>query len=368
MGDGDPSNLTLFGFPLKYVSLFTLVIQNSALALVLRYSQKNGVSPDGKYLASTAVVTSECIKLLTCLFIHIREELQKPGSARYSLGNLYTDIFGPNSDWLKMTVPAVLYFIQNNLQYLASNYLDAATFQVTYQMKILTTALFSVWMLGRQLTRLKWGSLVLLTVGIALVTYDPSKGGKKDGDAERGGGETFLGLVAVTVACVLSGLAGVWFEKVLKGSKTSLFLRNVQLSIFSVIPGFLFGVMIMDGATVREKGFFHGYNAWTWAAISCQAIGGLIVAMVVKYADNILKGFATSISIILSSIASIFIFGFVVTIPFTLGSAVVLYATHLYGLPDRPRPKEELPYTQVNESEAELDGGEKDLWDGKRGR
>jgi UDP-sugar transporter A1/2/3 len=38
-----------------------------------------------------------------------------------------------------------------------------------------------------------------------------------------------------------------------------------------------------------------------------KALGGLVIAAVIKYADNIMKGFATSISIILSSIASYFI-------------------------------------------------------------
>lgn len=37
-----------------------------------------------------------------------------------------------------------------------------------------------------------------------------------------------------------------------------------------------------------------------------QAVGGLIVAAVMKYADNILKGFATSLSIVLSSFVSYF--------------------------------------------------------------
>ena len=45
-------------------------------------------------------------------------------------------MFGPESDWYKLTVPAVLYFVQNNLQYIAVTLLDAATFQVTYQLKV----------------------------------------------------------------------------------------------------------------------------------------------------------------------------------------------------------------------------------------
>ena len=40
-----------------------------------------------------------------------------------------------------------------------------------------------------------------------------------------------------------------------------------------------------------------------------QAFGGLVVAAVVKYADNILKGFATSVSIVVSSLVSFYFLG-----------------------------------------------------------
>ena len=41
--------------------------------------------------------------------------------------------------------------------------------QVTYQLKILTTALFSALMLKKSLSRVQWGSLVILMVAVALV-------------------------------------------------------------------------------------------------------------------------------------------------------------------------------------------------------
>ncbi|KAJ3006705.1 hypothetical protein HKX48_009507, partial [Thoreauomyces humboldtii] len=319
---------TLWGFPLKWVSLVTLVVQNSALALVMSYSRTKTSPDQPPYLVSTAVVMSELIKLCVCAAVYYREEVSS--GAPVTLANITRSMFGTESHWKAMTVPAVLYFVQNNLQYVAVQYLDPATFQVTYQMKILTTAIFSVGMLGRSLSRGKWTSLVLLTLGIAIVQMD---GKKSDSDAD--GVQRLVGLSAVLVACILSGLAGVWFEKVLKGTSGSLFLRNMQLCTFSLLPGLFFGVLIMDGAAVREHGFFQGYTAWTWGAILCQAIGGLIVALVVKYADNILKGFATSLSIILSSFVSIFLFDFQITFVFAAGASLVLYATHLYGLPDK---------------------------------
>ncbi|KAJ3360720.1 hypothetical protein HDU91_004400, partial [Kappamyces sp. JEL0680] len=105
---------------------------------------------------------------------------------------------------------------------------------------------------------------------------------------------------------------------------------------------------------IAQNGFFHGYNRWTWATILCQALGGLIVAVVVKYAvasnpryaDNILKGFATSLSIIISCLVSVVLFQFEITAAFCIGAVVVLYgrqpaltaATHLYGQPEKQIP------------------------------
>lgn len=179
----------------------------------------------------------------------------------------------------------------------------------------------------------KWISLILLTAGIALVQL-PGKRGISIDKASHHAMNNQIGLVAVTCACIISGLAGVYFEKVLKGSSNSLWALNLQLSSFSILPA-LFGVIWKDGAEILEKGFFHGYNRAVWAAVVAQAAGGLIVALCVAYADNITKNFATSVSIIISAVASVYCFDFIVTHNFVLGAIAVLFATYLYGLPDQ---------------------------------
>ena len=89
---------------------------------------------------------------------------------------------------------------------------------------------------------------------------------------------------------IFSGLAGVYFEKILKGSDVSVWIRNIQLGVFGMVFGYL-TMYISDGQEVKTKGFLFGYTNMVWAAILVQSAGGLIVALVVKYADNILKGF-----------------------------------------------------------------------------
>ena len=98
-----------------------------------------------------------------------------------------------------------------------------------------------------------------------------------------------MGFGSVVIACIFSGFAGVYFEKVLKGSTASVWLRNVQLGLFGSILA-LIGAYMKEGAQLQEKGFLFGYNNLVWAVVANQACGGLLVAMVIKYADNILKG------------------------------------------------------------------------------
>lgn len=62
--------------------------------------------------------------------------------------------------------------------------------------------------------------------------------------------------------------------------------------------------------------------------------------MVVKYADNVLKGFATSVSILLSALVSALYFhDLLINYPFLVGSVIVLFSVYLYGYtPSSPTP------------------------------
>ena len=64
---------------------------------------------------------------------------------------------------------------------------------------------------------------------------------------------------------------------------------QVQLAVISV-PLALISCFVKDYEEVTELGFFSGYTTFTVFLVMQHIMGGLIVALVVKYADNILKG------------------------------------------------------------------------------
>jgi len=117
----------------------------------------------------------------------------------------------------------------------------------------------------------------------------------------------------------------------------TVWTRNVQLSFYSLFPALIIGVIFKDGEEIAKNGFFDGYNSVVWTAIVFQAFGGVLVAMCINYADNIAKNFATSISIIISFLFSVWFFDFQVTLNFVFGTAVVIFATYLYSGPERKR-------------------------------
>ena len=148
----------------------------------------------------------------------------------------------------------------------------------------------------------------------------------------------FKGFMAVVAACFTSGLAGVYFEMVLKNSPADLWVRNVQLSLFSLLPA-LVPIIFSHSPSSASTGWFNtslfeNFGVWAWATVLTQVLGGLLTALVIKYADNILKGFATSLSIVISFLASVVLFNFQMTLTFILGSTVVLVATWMYNQPD----------------------------------
>eukprot|EP00744_Colponema_vietnamica_P020810 GILI01029616.1.p1 GENE.GILI01029616.1~~GILI01029616.1.p1 ORF type:complete len:428 (+),score=44.77 GILI01029616.1:88-1371(+) len=398
------------------LSLVVLVIQNSALVLMTRISKKQS-SPIATtlmnettnttsraiepYFTSTLVLNQEIVKLLLCLVMFMREwktirdkrvygsatsplvDNQPPGplSRGFTQGTHITNIptTSPSdaslavecgsSFWhelqiqvchwetIKLLVPAALFTMQNYLLFVALTYLDAMTFQMLSQSKLISAAIFSVMLLDKKLSTMQWVSLGLLTFGVYLSQGHSSvaaaAGGSNSnkftssttitvGPPSEGQHETMFTSGAVllgAIACILSGIsssfAGVYFEKVVKTTPPSLAVRNIHLSLFAIPLAILSMIVIDVVPPLLDNNrppfrYWQGYNSLTYALVLVHALGGLLVAVVVKYADNILKGFATAVAIVVSGLYMTVFWSFVPSTWFVYGCSLVCAATILY--------------------------------------
>merc|ERR1712048_374495 len=88
-----------------------------------------------------------------------------------------------------------------------------------------------------------------------------------------------------------------------KQTGASIWVRNVQLGAFGTVMALIVSLS-KDGTQIREGGLTQGYSVRVVSTVLNNALGGLLCAAVLKYADNILRCFSTALSIILTSVLS----------------------------------------------------------------
>ena len=321
---------------MKWIAFVLLIVQNTTLVLLMRYSLTKSAD---HYIVTTAVAMMEIVKVSACL---IYERLTA-SSNRNFFEKIKREVLNKPKACMLLAVPSILYTIQNNLLYVALANLDAGNYLVCYQLKLLTTAVFSVLILNKKIKGIQWFSLVLLTIGITLAQLDATSkkvtlhasSEKTDEtnakDIIKLNQNPTIGFICVILASITSGFAGALMEKLLKTPNTSVFIQNIQMGITSIIIAFLC-VWTKDYDKVQSVGFFYGYNASVFCVIFFQAIGGIIVAAVVKYADSIVKGFGSSMSIVASCCIDALFFDFQPTFQFILGAILVNYSMIIYSL------------------------------------
>ena len=242
----------------------------------------------------------------------------------------------------KMLVLAMIYAAMNILSFISLQYIGAGEFTICAQLKILTTAGFSVLILGRSLTTVKWISLGQLVLGCILVaspTFTNTKPVDLSVDVESAKAEqsaqAFLQLIgfgAVLTEVVLSGFASIYFEKVVKSTTevVTIWERNFQLGLYSMV---MYGCIIVyeGNAVVGEN-----WTMLTFTVSAFGAIGGLLVAATLKYADSILKTLAAAGAIVVSTVLGHYLLDGPFTIIVCIGATTTILSICSYAWDPTP--------------------------------
>ena len=362
---------------LRLTILVAVTLQNTSYALVRRYSRGH---LQEKYSTSSALLAMELVKLLLSMHQVIcggHPSDVPEGSALSKFGYLI------GHSW-KMLVPAVIYLVMNILGFLALGHLDASTFSIVAQMKVFTTATFSVLILGRQLHYRKWRALATLTLGVILISNEamPRRSPQDSAPDSKDHLRSFaIGMAASFGDVVLSGFVSIYFEMVCyfrrcllaplcgpnrillarrgtasrtctrgtrmraraSTSRTCLLLawclqviksksetysvwdRNFQLAFWSSI--IYTPIMLYD----NPKHPFTGWSLVTCLCAGVGALGGVLVALSIKYTDSIMKTIATTGSIVLTTVLNAAFLHGPFTLPIWAGALIVVIAVFSYN-------------------------------------
>lgn len=207
-------------------------------------------------------------------------------------------------DCWKMALPAALYVCQNMLQLFAITTISPGTYQALTQMKILAASVLSVIVLKRSYSKQQWLSILVLVVGVMLLSN--SKLERHNTQVVLAAGplsarvshlsytyvrewaQKSCGIIAVLAACTYGSGGAVVMEMTVKDGKASLWVRNAQLAVFSLLPA---GAAVVYAAhTLGGWDPMRNFGAWAWSTVLVRSLGGFLISYVLKKCDAIMKG------------------------------------------------------------------------------
>jgi UDP-sugar transporter A1/2/3 len=220
---GFKENMSGNRLSLRTAILIGVCLQNAGYTLIRKYStQTENVS------SKEVLLMAELFKLVIATYLTVTDSEQSDSQGQ-GINKLI---------WLikhsgKMAVLAAIYGTMNILSFVALSYIGAGEFTICAQLKILTTASFSVLILRTSLSWTRWRALALLVFGCTLVASPAFTGVRKSNEVM----DQIIGYCAVLTEVALSGFASIYFEKVVKSTSevVTIWERNFQLGMYSII-------------------------------------------------------------------------------------------------------------------------------------
>lgn len=263
----------------------------------------------------------------------ISEDVPSSSSSTASTGTLSSKKLWRCS--VPFLITAGLYTVYNNLTVVCLRRMNASTYQVFLQSKILITGVLFTIFFKRRFSLRQWMSIVILTVGV-MVKFIPVSSSSEPSDEGSGSPSTssfvqsFLNLILVLFQASLSSVAGVYTEFALKQqAQLSIHIQNFFMYFFSLLIGVIIVVFTLPSGS--SFSFFDFFDI-RLIVVACFGVStGLSASFLLKYINVIVKGFAAAVEVIVTAFVSSAVLGDVLTKADFFAALFVSYAIYLHS-------------------------------------
>ncbi|GKT55679.1 UDP-galactose transporter [Colletotrichum tofieldiae] len=226
---------------------------------------------------------------------------------------------------------ALFYVLINNSIFVSYKMADPGTIQLTKSGVTFITALVMIATLNTKISKIQWIAILMQICGLMVTQYNP----------QTGTTYPFSTYFILLFQVFLSASSGVYNQALLKTDDSSLHADNMILYGAGAAMNLLCHLVIKT-LKADEPGFFEGYNSFgAIMVIVSNVFIGLAITAVYKYADAVIKCFATAVATGILLYVSPVLFGTKLSFLVLPGTVVVFVASWLYM--DNPPPKDPNP-------------------------
>ncbi|KAF4340068.1 UDP-galactose transporter [Fusarium beomiforme] len=233
---------------------------------------------------------------------------------------------------------ALLYILINNSIFLSYKMADPGTIQLTKSGVTLITALVRMATLGQKLSKIQWMAITMQLSGLFVTQYQPGNGSLYPLDT----------YVLLLFQVFISATSGVYNESLLKADNSSLHAGNMILYASGTVVNLACHITIKCISST-EPGFFEGYGRIdAILVILSNVFIGLAITAVYKYADAIIKCFATAFSTGILLFVAPLISNTTLSFLVIPGTLIIFVASWLYMENPPAKPKNATPSPSTN--------------------
>lgn len=269
------------------------VISRAMTPLAQQLSRGNTGYP---YRMSTVVFSVCCIRVITCWAVVLLKESRGVWGFRII------------ACWSSTVIPGMMSGIGDALEAASLEYIDADSFLVLSQTRLLVLELFGPWILRRKWNEIQWYAVVSMLLGV--VSFQKIQSGSLCQDVGEGSKQNdqqqhhfLLGCLIVFASVLLKGISSLLWERVIKEKQTgvSFTLKYTLYSCTLLLGSFAF-MIAKDGISPPES-FFEG-----WSRKTLLVAGALLLRMVMSdFVVKVLSAMASTFVNVLSLIVGYFV-------------------------------------------------------------